>query len=173
MAANTPEKKDLLMDKVIELKKALNEKFDGHVRSSVNLPCPGQTQSVTFSTTIAGKDVHLGTLYLKDRNDFLKGDIVKKDDTVAFNLIHEKDIPTKVNIRCFTPNEGLQYLSNFRVGYNAAKAEAETASNAAKAQAILEIEKVQSESNALKQEIEKLKNSLSQIHMLSEPSQDA
>jgi hypothetical protein len=165
MAANSPAPapapptRDFLMDKIIDLKKVLNEKFNGGVRSSVELPCVGQTRSVTFTVTINSKDVHMGTVYLRDRNDgFKKGDIVKNDNTVAFNLVHENDIPTKVNLHCFTPTDGLKHLSNFRVGYNAAKAEGDVA-----------ITKVQGETAALKEEIETLKNTLSGIHTLSAP----
>lgn len=157
--------RDIIAQKMIDLKDALNDKFNGNVTTTPTLPLRGgNTRSVSFTTVRTGDTVPICTVYVTDNDNdgFKKGDVLKPyDNTVGFNLIQEKDIPIRVNLHCFN-DRGLVHTSNFRVGFNAAKAECDVAMN-----------KVQGDTDALKEEIEKLKNSLSQIHMLSEPSQDA
>lgn len=159
--------RDIIAQKMMDLKDALNvpNKFNGAVITNPTLPLKGgNTRSVTFTATATGTSVAVCTVYVTDNetDGFKKGDVVKpNDNTVGFNLIQEKNIPMKINLSCFDMHKGLIHTSNFRAGFNAAKAEAKLA-----------MDKVQGDTDALKDEIEKLKNSLSQIHMLSEPSQD-
>lgn len=154
--------REIIVQKMIDLKGALNDprKFNGVVSTIPPLPLKGgNTRQVIFSATVTGNSVPLCTIYVTDNDGFKKGDVLKPDNnTVAFNLIQEKEIPIKVNLHCFDLTRGLIHTSNFRVGYNVAKTEYDAA-----------ISKVQDESTVLEQEIETLKKSLAEIHMISAP----
>ncbi len=157
--------REIISQRMVELKDALNDpkKFNGVVSTIPPLPLKGgNTRQVIFSATVTGNSVPLCTIYVTDNDGFKKGDVIKPDNkTIGFNLIQEKEIPIKVNLSCFTLTDGLKYPSNFRVGYNAAKAEGDVA-----------ITRVQCETTVLKQEIETLKKSLAEIHMISAPPAD-
>lgn len=152
--------REFLINKMSELKDTLNDKFGGCVTTSPTLPLKGgNTQKVTFSAVNTGNTLVMCTVYVADNDTFIKGDVVKPDNTtVAFNLIQEKSIPIRINLHCFTLDRGLIHTSNFRVGYNTAKNECDVT-----------LVKVQGETDSLKEQIEKLKTTLSGIHTLSAP----